>query len=113
MNEYRINPSDPESLSLEFIDTLLDAPKKRCEGCGEIKPAGEFHKVYLPVRGIRLSLCKECHEKLVIDPCPVCGKEFWRLKDDDNDKYISIWLWVLPLQCSQKCYYTSLRQRYG
>jgi hypothetical protein len=111
MNEYRINTSDPESLSLEFIDTLLDGPKKRCEGCGEIKPAWEFHKVYLPVRGIRLSLCKECREKLDINPCPVCGKEFWHLKGDVKD--ISIWLWVLPLHCSQKCYYTWLRQRYG
>jgi len=42
MSDCRINPSDPESLTLDFIDALLEGGEKQCPKCGKIKPAGSF-----------------------------------------------------------------------
>ena len=41
MNDIRINPSDSESLSLDFIDALLEGGEKQCPKCGKIKPAAQ------------------------------------------------------------------------
>ena len=59
MNDCRINPSDSESLSLDFIDALLEGGEKQCPECGKIKPAGEFYKTIHQSSG-RSSWCKEC-----------------------------------------------------
>jgi hypothetical protein len=59
MNDCRINPSDSESLSLDFIDALLEGGEKQCPKCGKIKPAGEFYKEIYRSCG-RSSWCKEC-----------------------------------------------------
>ena len=59
MNDCRINPSDSESLSLDFIDALLEGGEKQCPKCGKIKPAGEFYK-RIHRTGGRSSWCKEC-----------------------------------------------------
>jgi len=59
MNDIRINPSDSESLSLDFIDTLLEGGEKQCPKCGKIKPAGEFYKEIHRNSG-HSGWCKEC-----------------------------------------------------
>ncbi len=59
MNDSQINPSDPESLSLDFIDALLEEGEKQCPKCGKIKSAGEFYKDIHRAGG-RSGWCKEC-----------------------------------------------------
>ena len=59
MNDCRINPSDSESLSLDFIDALFEGGEKQCPKCGKIKPGGEFYKNIHQSSG-RSSWCKEC-----------------------------------------------------
>jgi hypothetical protein len=59
MNDSRINPSDPESLSPDFIDALLEGGEKQCPKCGKIKPAGEFYKEIYRSSG-RSRWCIEC-----------------------------------------------------
>ena len=81
MNDCRINPSDSESLSLDFIDALLEGGEKQCPKCGKIKPAGEFYKMIHRSTG-RSPRCKECtkearkrHYRCVKTPsCPRAGR---------------------------------------
>jgi hypothetical protein len=136
MNDCRINPSDPESLSLDFIDALLEGGEKQCPKCGKIKPAGEFYK-RIHRTGGRSSWCKECIRnsmravckryyrcvktpscpragrfgaELVVFACEVCGKEFRRLKSEVDYKYAS--RGILPRFCSRECRDASRRKDY-
>jgi len=132
MNDCRINPSDPESLSLDFIDALLEGGEKQCHKCGKIKPAGEFYRsIYL--RSGRSAWCKECTKEaskrhyrcvktplcpragvlgaeLVVFTCEVCGKEFRRLKSEVDYNYAS--RGILPRFCSRECRIASTRKDY-
>ena len=132
MNDSRINPSDPESLSLDFIDALLEGGEKQCPKCGKIKPAGEFYKKFHQSSG-RSSWCKECTRaaskrhyrcvktpscpragvlgaELVVFACEVCGKEFRRLKSEVDYIYAS--RGILPRFCSRECRIASTRKDY-
>jgi hypothetical protein len=136
MNDCRINPSDPESLSLDFIDALLEGGEKQCPKCGKIKPAGEFYKKIHQSSG-RSEWCKECIRnsmraaskryyrcvktpscpragrlgaELVVFACEVCGKEFRRLKSEVDNTYAL--RGTLPRFCSRECRIASTRKDY-
>jgi len=132
MNDSRINPSDSESLSLDFIDALLEGGEKQCPKCGKIKPAGEFYKKIHQSSG-RSGWCKECTKEarkrhyrcvktpscpragvlgadLVVFACEVCGKEFRRLKSEVD--YLYTLRGTLPRFCSRECRIASTRKDY-
>ena len=132
MNDIRINPFDSESLSLDFIDALLEGGEKQCPKCGKIKPAGEFYKAICRSGG-RSGWCKECTKEarkrhyrcvktpscpragrlgaeLVVFVCEVCGKEFRRLKSEVDNTYAL--KGTLPRFCSRECRIASTRKDY-
>jgi hypothetical protein len=136
MNDIRINPSDSESLSLDFIDALLEGGEKQCPKCGKIKPAGEFYKEIRRNSG-HSGWCKECTRnsmraaskryyrcvktpscpragrlgaELVVFVCEVCGKEFRRLKSEVDNTYAL--RGTLPRFCSRECRIASTRKDY-
>ena len=136
MNDIRINPSDSESLSLDFIDALLEGGEKQCPKCGKIKPAGEFYKEIHRSSG-HSGWCKECARNamraaskryyrcvktpscpragvcgadLVVFACEVCGKEFRRLKSEVDNTYAL--RGALPRFCSRECRIASTHKDY-
>ncbi len=136
MNDSRINPSDSESLSLDFIDALLEGGEKQCPKCGKIIPGVEFYKRIDQSSG-RSEWCKECVRNsiraaskryyrcvktpscpragalgadLVVFACEVCGKEFRRLKSEVDNTYAL--RGTLPRFCSRECRIASTRKDY-